>query len=157
METFIRMVRPSVLRKMVVPFAMFRKTKLRIKIDHRLKFGKYLDWLEGAVEHSESGYAQLVREHTEVHTLSADFLRWFDPRVQVRLRSILKVGEQDHRLRKRAVSLGEDEDSSTSRSKKPSLKSIADSLNASHKNMRIEDSLWVGSQSNFERCYSQIF
>lgn len=58
------MIKPCILRKLVIPYANFRKVKLKIKIDHRLKFAKYLDFLEGAVNKSESGYAYLVRHYT---------------------------------------------------------------------------------------------
>ena len=52
METFIRMIRPSILRKLVIPYSNFSKVKLKIKVDHRLKFAKYLDFLEGSVHKS---------------------------------------------------------------------------------------------------------
>lgn len=58
------MVKPCILRKLVIPFSALKKTRLTIKIDHRLKFAKYLDFLEGSVEKSESGYAYLVRTYT---------------------------------------------------------------------------------------------
>jgi DNA cross-link repair 1B protein len=45
METLIRMIKPAILRKLVIPYANFKKVKLRIKVDHRLKFAKYLDFL----------------------------------------------------------------------------------------------------------------
>lgn len=155
METFIRMVRPSILRKIVIPYANFRKVKLKIKIDHRLKFAKYLDFLEGSVHKSESGYAHLVRNHTDISNLSAEFLKWFDPTQQAHLKSILKVGDQDHSLRKRPINLEEDDHSS--KPKKESLKSIADNLKASHRNLSLEDSFSFASQPCFSECYSQIF
>jgi hypothetical protein len=46
MKTLVRMVKPCILRKIVIPFADFKQIKLRMKIDHRLKFAKYLDFLE---------------------------------------------------------------------------------------------------------------
>lgn len=46
------MIKPCILRKLVIPYANFRRVKLRIKIDHRLKFAKYLDFLEGKVDRS---------------------------------------------------------------------------------------------------------
>lgn len=52
METLIRMISPCILRKLVMPFANFRHVKLKIKVDHRLKFSKYLDFLEGKVDKS---------------------------------------------------------------------------------------------------------
>lgn len=64
------MINPSILRKIVIPYANFKNVKLKIKIDHRLKFSKYLDFLEGSVQKSESGYAHLVRHYTEIYTLS---------------------------------------------------------------------------------------
>jgi hypothetical protein len=39
------MIEPCILRKIVIPFANFRQTKLRITIDNRIKFAKYLDFL----------------------------------------------------------------------------------------------------------------
>ena len=58
------MIRPCILRKLVIPYANLKKVKLKIKIDHRLKFAKYLDFLESKLYKSESGYSQLVRHHT---------------------------------------------------------------------------------------------
>ena len=52
------------MRKLVIPYANLKKVKLKIKIDHRLKFAKYLDFLESKLYKSESGYSQLVRHHT---------------------------------------------------------------------------------------------
>lgn len=46
MKTLVKMIRPCILRKIVIPYANFKQIKLRIKIDHRLKFAKYLDFLE---------------------------------------------------------------------------------------------------------------
>ncbi len=45
MKTLIRMIKPCILRKIVIPYANFKQIKLRIKIDHRIKFAKYLDFL----------------------------------------------------------------------------------------------------------------
>lgn len=79
METFIRMVSPCILRKIVIPYANFRKVKLKMKVDHRLKFAKYLDFLEYKLHKSESGYSHLVRKYTEIYKLSKSYLQWFDP------------------------------------------------------------------------------
>lgn len=103
------MIKPAILRKLVIPYANFKKVKLRIKVDHRLKFAKYLDFLEGSVHKSESGYAHLVRSYTDISALSPQFLKWFDPVEQMKLRHILQVGEQDHSLRKRPVNLDEED------------------------------------------------
>lgn len=61
MQTFIRMIQPCILRKIVIPYANFKQIKLRIKIDHRVKFTKYLEFLQKSVPKSDSGYAKLVR------------------------------------------------------------------------------------------------
>jgi hypothetical protein len=45
MKTLIRLIKPSILRKIVIPYVNFKQIKLRLKIDHRLKFAKYLDFL----------------------------------------------------------------------------------------------------------------
>lgn len=66
METFIRMVKPCILRKVVIPYANFKQVKLRIKIDHRLKFSKYLNYLEKDLYRSESGYAYLVQQYSAI-------------------------------------------------------------------------------------------
>lgn len=70
MKTLISMIRPCILRKIVIPYANFRQIKLRIKIDHRVKFAKYLDFLQSKLDKSESGYSELVKHHTEVYNLS---------------------------------------------------------------------------------------
>lgn len=103
METFIRMIEPCILRKVVIPYANFKQTKLRIKIDFRLKFAKYLDFLSQQVNHSESGYSFLVKEYTSIHLLGKNYLRWFHPDEQKKLMHILGLGDgsQDHNLRKR--------------------------------------------------------
>jgi hypothetical protein len=84
-------------------------------------------------------------------------LKWFSPDAQNSLKQTLSVGDQDHRLRKRPINLEEEEDSSSNIAKKESLKFIADSLNASHRNVSIEDSFSFANQPNFESNYSQIF
>jgi len=65
------MIRPCILRKIVIPYANFKQIKLRIKIDHRIKFSKYLDFIESKLDKSESGYSDLVRHHTAVYELSS--------------------------------------------------------------------------------------
>jgi hypothetical protein len=45
METLVRMINPCILRKLVIPYANLRQVKLRMTIDHRLKFSSYLDYL----------------------------------------------------------------------------------------------------------------
>jgi DNA cross-link repair 1B protein len=142
MATLVRMVQPCILRKIVIPYANFRQVKLRIRIDHRLKFAKYLDFLQGEVSRSESGFAHLVREYTCVHQLSKQFLKWFDPDEQRKLMLFfgLGKGEQNHDLRKRKpVLLTEEEMSNRSGPvrKKRTLKDIADGLNAVNKNTTI--------------------
>ena len=52
METFIKMINPCILRKLVIPYANFKNVKLKMKVDHRIKFAKYLDFLEGSVHKS---------------------------------------------------------------------------------------------------------
>ena len=79
METLVKMIQPCVLRKIVIPYANFRQVKLRIKIDHRLKFSKYLDFLEKELHKSSSGYAYLVKNYTAIYELSSQFLTWFHP------------------------------------------------------------------------------
>ena len=103
------MISPCILRKLVIPYANFKNVKLTMKIDHRIKFSKYLDFLEGSVHKSESGYAYLVRNYTEIYKLSEDFLKWFDPKQQDRLRARLQVGQQDHSLRRRPIKLDDPE------------------------------------------------
>lgn len=86
METLIRLVRPSILRKIVIPYANFKHVKLRIKIDHRIKFAKYLDFLESELNRpGKSGYAQLVRDYTAVDKLSKQYLQWFNPKLHTEL------------------------------------------------------------------------
>ena len=133
------MIRSSILRKVVIPYANFRQVKLRMKIDHSLKFSKYLDFVEKDLYRSTSGYAYLVREYTAVHELSRQFLQWFYPQMQRKLMTMFGLGngDQNHGLRKRKpVLLTEEEMSnrfSTSKDKQ-SLKDIADKLNAVNKN-----------------------
>jgi hypothetical protein len=107
MKTLVRMVKPCVLRKIVIPYANFRQVKLRIKIDHRLKFANYLDFLENKLEKSESGYSDLVRYHTTVYNLSKEYLEWFDRKKQRHLMRMFGLGngEQNHNLRKRKPKL----------------------------------------------------
>lgn len=52
METLVRMIQPCILRKIVIPYANFKQVRLRIKIDNRLKFAKYLDFIEKDLSHS---------------------------------------------------------------------------------------------------------
>lgn len=73
------MIQPSILRKIVIPYANFKHVKYHIKIDHRLKFAKYLDFIEGDLQSSESGYAYLVQRHTCIDQLSKTYLQWFQP------------------------------------------------------------------------------
>jgi hypothetical protein len=97
------MIQPCILRKIVIPYTNFRQVKLRIKIDHRLKFSKYLDYLEKEAFKSNSGYAYLVQNYTAINELSKQFLHWFYPHEQDKLMKLfgLGKGEQNHDLRKR--------------------------------------------------------
>lgn len=70
MSTFIRMIRPSILRRVVNKFANFKQVKLRIVIDNRLKFAKYLDFLENMSANTDSGYYNLVKQYTNIEELS---------------------------------------------------------------------------------------
>jgi hypothetical protein len=131
------MIQPCILRKIVIPYANFKQVKLRIKIDHRIKFAKYLDYLESKVHHSDSGYAYLVKNYTVINNLSKQFLQWFHPEEQNKLMHLLGLanGEQNHNLRKRKpVLLSEEEMTNRSSKNKPSLKEIADGLNAINSN-----------------------
>ena len=103
------MVKPCILRKLVIPYSSFRHVKRKIKVDHRLKFAKYLDYIESKVNRSESGYAYLVRNYTEIYKLSSKYLSWFDPAQSESLKGVLGVGEQDHTLRKRMIMEDESE------------------------------------------------
>lgn len=99
-----------------------------------------------------------MRKYTEIYKLSESFLQWFSPKKQEELRKVLGVGQQDHTLRKRPIRLEEEEDNSQSlRPKKHSRKFIADTLNAAHKNVSIEDSFSIASQQNFSHKYSDVF
>ena len=46
------MIQPSILRKIVIPYANFKHVRYHIKIDHRLKFAKYLDFIERDLQSS---------------------------------------------------------------------------------------------------------
>ena len=46
------MIQPSILRKIVIPFANFKQVRLKIVIDNRFKFAKYLDFVENIKESS---------------------------------------------------------------------------------------------------------
>ena len=62
METLVRMIEPCILRKIVIPYANFRQVKLRMNIDHRLKFAKYLEFVEKNLsKNGDSGYNNLVK------------------------------------------------------------------------------------------------
>lgn len=52
METLVRMINPCILRKLVIPYANLKQVKLRMKIDHRLKFNSYLDFLQTKLDKS---------------------------------------------------------------------------------------------------------
>lgn len=162
METFIRMISPCILRKIVIPYANFRQVKLRIKIDHRLKFAKYLDFLEKDAYKRTSGYSYLVQNYTAIHELSKSFLHWFYPHEQDKLMNLFALGggKQNHDLRKRKpVLLTEEEMSSkfgVSKSKK-SLKDIADQLNAVNKNSTLEKAFEKRSEMEIEKKYKKIF
>ena len=52
MKTLIRLINPCILRKIVIPYSNFKQVKLRIKIDHKIKFAKYLDFIENKLIHS---------------------------------------------------------------------------------------------------------
>jgi DNA cross-link repair 1B protein len=161
MATFIRMVEPCVLRKVVLPYANFKQVKLRLKVDFRLKFAKYLDFLERELHHSDSGYSFLVREYTCIHELSKTYLQWFKPEEQRRLMLALGLGDgsQDHNLRKRKPVLLSDEEMSNglSRGKKTSLKDIADQLNAVHKNRTIQAAFTKDPERLNTRHFNSIF
>lgn len=64
------MIRPCILRRVVNKFANFKQVKLRIVIDNRLKFAKYLDFLENMSANTDSGYYNLVKQYTNIEDLS---------------------------------------------------------------------------------------
>ena len=97
METFIRMVQPCILRKIVIPYANFKQIKLRIKIDHRLKFSKYLD-LERRLK-KVSFKSNLHVRAMNARVLSGHGLTWND---SVAVRAALQVLAK-HKLKATAV------------------------------------------------------
>lgn len=88
MTEFIAAIRPSILVKLVVPYEKFKLTKMKARIDNRLRFSKYLDRL-GKLDRSQSGYSHLVRQHTDITSLSSDYLKWMDPLAQQNLLKVL--------------------------------------------------------------------
>jgi DNA cross-link repair 1B protein len=162
MQTLVRMVQPCILRKVVVPYSNFKQVKLRVAIDHRLKFSKYLDFLQTHLSKSESGYSQLVKDHTAIYNLSSQFLQWFYPKQQARLMHLLGLGDgrQDHTLRKRMpVLLSEEEMASRSRQSKgkEKLHDIAARLNATNKNTTLENAFRASKEQQNDRKFKDLF
>ena len=157
-------VRPAILRRVVNKFANFRQVRLRIVIDNRLKFAKYLDFLErmGSSSNTDSGYYNLVKQYTSIEDLSQNFLRWFYPDDQKRLMTVLGLGDgtQDHTLRKRMPVLLSEEEmasmNSLSRGKRK-LKDIADELNAVNKNQTLKGAFEGDPDKKNQRTFNSIF
>lgn len=131
----------------MIPYANFKQIKLRIKIDHRIKFAKYLDFIESKLDKSESGYSHLVRHHTTIYELSENYLKWFEKKKQKNLMKTFGLGDgsQNHDLRKRKPKLMEENSLSfKSSTQSRSLRSIADNLNAVNKNLTLEKCILIG-------------
>lgn len=75
MSEFIRIIRPAILRKIVIPYENFKLVKLKAKIDNRLRFTKYISKFE-KIDNSQSGYSELVRRYTDITSLSSKYLKW---------------------------------------------------------------------------------
>jgi DNA cross-link repair 1B protein len=136
MSEFVSVVRPAILRKLVVPYEKFKIVKYKATIDTRKRLAMYLDKLNN-IHKSESGYSYLMKHHTDITTLSERYLKWMSETAQMNLLRVLGLNRQpDHNLRKHKIDMNRLEMQALiyGQSKKESLTDIADKLKATNKN-----------------------
>lgn len=145
METFIKTIKPSILRKLVVPFERFPQE--RNKNFDCLKV--FLNYTKSLNKNGESSYSLFKKLHTDFLSLSEEYKYWMNSDRQKSLRKKLGIAEQpDIRLRKRKVKNLEEinqmlelEKMFGKTEKGESLNDIAMKLNATHNNKSIKSFL----------------
>ena len=157
MSTFIKLIRPASVYKLVIPFETFKEIRYNKVVDNRLKLAKYLHKLE-RIHKSKSGFSWIVKHHTDIVKLSKEYLGWMYPERQEELMKALRIGKPDHSLRKKQLVFEERE---YSNSGKMSLKDVAGELLATHNNRNlvemVERNKEMKEEEVLEKIYNSIF
>lgn len=101
-------------------------------------------------------------KYTDITRLSKEYLKWMYPETQEELMRVLRIGNPDHSLRKRAL-VFEERVEQYNRETKKSLSDIAGELKATHKNkslvqmMNREEKEEKEKEEKFERLFKDIF
>ena len=143
METFVKSIRPSILRKLVVPFERFAQE--RNKNFNFLQY--YANYVKGLNKNGESSYTLMKKIHTDFFSLSEKFKYWMTEEKQIELRKKLGIADKpDISLRKRKVKsieeinqLLEMERLFGKKEKGNSLEDIANILKSTHNNQSIKN------------------
>jgi len=155
METFIKSIRPSILRKLVVPFERFPQE--RNKNFDCLKM--FINYVKGLNKNGESSYSLMKKIHTDFFSLSEKYKFYMNEERQILLRKRLGIAEKpDISLRKRKVKSIEEinqmielEKLFGKKDKGNSLEDIANHLKSTHNNQSLKSFLVKRKDKDRER------
>lgn len=141
MKAFIKVVRPAILRKLVVPFERFASNRNK-KIDHVQAYKNYIKNLN---KNGKSGYTYLKNNYTDLFNLSNEYRVWMNEENQKKLKEGLGLlTEPNISLRKRKVKdpqqverIMELENLFKPKVKKKNLNDIAKELKSTNRNESI--------------------
>ena len=142
MEDFIKSIKPSILKKLVVPFETF--PQVRNQNFNPLK--AFTNYVKSLNTHGESSYSLLKRLHTNFFSLSDKYKSWMTEEKQKSLRQRLGIADQpDITLRKKKIKSIEEinqlielEKLFGKKEKGESLDDIAEHLKSTHNNLSIK-------------------
>ena len=143
MESFIKAIKPCILKKLVVPFEQF--PQVRNQNFNALKV--YLNYVKSLNRIGESSYSLMKKLYTNFLSLSEEYKHWMFDEKQKVLRKRLGIAEEpDITLRKRKIKSIEEinqrielEKMFGKKEKGESLDEIAYQLKSTHNNLSIKD------------------
>ncbi|KAM3132027.1 hypothetical protein pb186bvf_015911 [Paramecium bursaria] len=102
MSTWVKAIKPAILKKLVIPFENFAQYRRTVKINPLKGFQNYLKKLE---QNGQSGYSSLIKSSTDFTKLSKEYLSWMHYDKQKELLATLGFikTEPDRQLRKRKI------------------------------------------------------
>lgn len=159
METFIKSIKPSILKKLVVPFERFPQER-----NKNFDFLKsFMNYVNGLNKNGESSYSHLKKLHTDFFSLSSKYKCWMSQENQKYLRKKLGIPDKpDLSLRKRKIKSSEEinqmielEKMFGKKEKHQSLEDIANNLMSTHNNLSIKS--FMVSKRKEKPCVNQKF
>lgn len=159
METFIKSIKPSILKKLVFPFERFPQERNK-NFDFLKSFMSYVNSLN---KNGESSYSYLKKIHTDFFSLSSKYKFWMNQENQKYLRKKLGIPDKpDISLRKRKIKSIEEinqmielEKMFGKKEKHQSLEDIANNLMSTHNNLSIKS--FIVSKRKEKLCAHENF